>query len=176
MFPSEWREFPSAPCLAEKKKNLMTAASRCCWNRARFWHASELVSFLVGLRTYQHPGTCRNSFVTTVGRIEVDLPFFAPISLLNPSYLLRTMKSYTNNKTVRRPSLYYVISLIVSCREPNQSASVRLWYLHCTPPLASAVSCQISLLQLAILSLDEWKLLLMSKFYFFQCTVTATGC
>ena len=21
------------------------------------WHASELVSFLVGLRTYQHPGT-----------------------------------------------------------------------------------------------------------------------
>ena len=28
-------------------------ASRCCWNRARPWHASELVSFLVGLRTYQ---------------------------------------------------------------------------------------------------------------------------
>jgi len=25
MFLSEWREFPSAPCLAEKKKNLMTA-------------------------------------------------------------------------------------------------------------------------------------------------------
>ena len=85
------------------------------------------------------------------------------------------MKSYTNHKTVRRPSLYYVISPIVSCREPNQSASVRLWYLHCTPPLLSAVSCQISLLQLAILSLDEWKLLLMSKFNYFQCTVTATG-
>jgi len=32
-------------------------ASRCCWNRARPWHASELVSLLVGLRTYQHPGT-----------------------------------------------------------------------------------------------------------------------
>jgi len=25
MFLSEWREFPSAPCLAKKKKNLMTA-------------------------------------------------------------------------------------------------------------------------------------------------------
>ena len=31
-------------------------ASRCCWNRARPWYASELVSFLVGLRTYQHSG------------------------------------------------------------------------------------------------------------------------
>jgi len=29
-------------------------ASRCCWNRACPWHASELVSFLVGLTTYQH--------------------------------------------------------------------------------------------------------------------------
>ena len=25
MFLSEWREFPSAPCLAKKKKNVMTA-------------------------------------------------------------------------------------------------------------------------------------------------------
>jgi len=25
MFLSEWREFPSAPCLAKKRKNLMTA-------------------------------------------------------------------------------------------------------------------------------------------------------
>ena len=35
--------------------------SRCCWNHARPWHASELVSFLVGLRTYQHPGIYSNS-------------------------------------------------------------------------------------------------------------------
>ena len=55
MFLSEWREFPSAPCLAEKK-NCWHFASRWCWNRALPWHASELVSFLVGLRTYQHPG------------------------------------------------------------------------------------------------------------------------
>ena len=55
MFLSEWREFPSAPCLAGKKETWWQLASRCCWNRARPCHASELVSFLVGLRTYQHP-------------------------------------------------------------------------------------------------------------------------
>ena len=57
MFLSEWREFPSAPCLA-KRKPWWQLASRCCWNRAHTWHASELVSFLVGLRIYQHPGIC----------------------------------------------------------------------------------------------------------------------
>ena len=55
MFLSELRVFPSAPCLARKKKPWQLA-SRCCWNRARPWHASDLVSFLVGLRTDQHPG------------------------------------------------------------------------------------------------------------------------
>ena len=58
MFLSEWREFPSVPCLAGKKKTWWQFTSRC-WNRARPWHASELVSFLVGLRTYQHPGTSK---------------------------------------------------------------------------------------------------------------------
>jgi len=55
MFPSAWREFPSAPCLAGKT-TWWQLVSRCCWNRAHPWHASEIVSFLVGLRTYQHPG------------------------------------------------------------------------------------------------------------------------
>ena len=32
---SEWREFTSAPCLAEKKKSWWQLASRWCWNRAR---------------------------------------------------------------------------------------------------------------------------------------------
>ena len=57
MFLSEWREFPSAPSLAGGEKTWWQLASRCCWNRGRPWHASELVSFIVGLRTYQHPGT-----------------------------------------------------------------------------------------------------------------------
>ena len=55
MFLSEWRKFPSAPCLAGKE-TWWQLASRFCWNRTRPWSASELVSFLVGLRTYQHPG------------------------------------------------------------------------------------------------------------------------
>jgi len=55
MFLSEWCEFPWAPCLAVKE-TWWQLSSRCCWNRARLWHASELVSFLVGPRTYQHPG------------------------------------------------------------------------------------------------------------------------
>ena len=55
MFLSEWREFPSAPCLAGGV--LMTArVSMLLKSRASLTHASELVSFLVGLRTYQHPG------------------------------------------------------------------------------------------------------------------------
>ena len=55
MFLSEWREFPSAPCLAGKKKTWWQLASRCCWNCARPWHSDEFVSFLVGLRTYRRP-------------------------------------------------------------------------------------------------------------------------
>jgi len=47
-----WISFGSLPC--RKKKTWWQLASRCCWNRARPQHASELVSFLVGLRTYQH--------------------------------------------------------------------------------------------------------------------------
>jgi len=34
MFLSEWREFPSAPCLAEKKKNLTARVSMLLKSRA----------------------------------------------------------------------------------------------------------------------------------------------
>jgi len=61
MFLSEWREFPSAPCLAGTE-TWWQLASRFCWNRARPWHSYELVSFLVGLRTYQHPGNIFGRF------------------------------------------------------------------------------------------------------------------
>jgi len=46
-----WISSGALPC---RKKNWQLA-SRCCWNRARPWPASELVSFLVGISTYQHP-------------------------------------------------------------------------------------------------------------------------
>jgi len=49
-----WISFGALPC---RKQTWWQLASRCCWNRSRSWHASEVVSFLVGLGTYQHPGT-----------------------------------------------------------------------------------------------------------------------
>ena len=42
--------------LAPQKKTWWQLASRFCWNRERPWHASDRVSCLVGLRTYQHSG------------------------------------------------------------------------------------------------------------------------
>jgi len=47
-----WISFVSLRC---RKKTCWKLASPYCWNLALPWHASELVSFLVGLRTYQHP-------------------------------------------------------------------------------------------------------------------------
>jgi len=49
-----WISFGALPC--RKKETWWQFAYRCCWNRRRPWHASELVSFPVGLRTYQHHG------------------------------------------------------------------------------------------------------------------------
>jgi len=61
MFLLQWREFPSAPCLTGKE-TWWQLASRFCWNRARPLHSSVLVSFPVGLRTYQHPGNIPQDF------------------------------------------------------------------------------------------------------------------
>ena len=47
--------------LALQETKTSQLASRCCWNRARPLHASELVYFLVGLRTYQHRGKWKYS-------------------------------------------------------------------------------------------------------------------
>jgi len=49
-----WISFSPLPW--RKKNTWWQLASLSCWNHARPWHASELVSFMVGLRTYQHPG------------------------------------------------------------------------------------------------------------------------
>ena len=42
-----WISFGALPC--RKKESWWQLASRCCWNRARPWYASQLVSFLVRL-------------------------------------------------------------------------------------------------------------------------------
>jgi len=50
-----WISFGALPCRAGGGGPWWQLAARCCLNRARPWHASELVSLLVGLRTYQNP-------------------------------------------------------------------------------------------------------------------------
>ena len=56
MFLSEWREFPSAPCLAGKKK-LDDSARLDVVEIARVPDMlPSLFPFLVGLLTYQDPG------------------------------------------------------------------------------------------------------------------------
>ena len=57
--------------LCRKKKPWWQLASRCCWNRACPCHASELVSYLVGVRTYQHPGSGTN---TGSSKTDFSLP------------------------------------------------------------------------------------------------------
>ena len=67
-----WISFRALPC--RKKRTWWQLASRCCWNQARPWHASELVSFLVGQRTYQHPGSIKcNSKVWCEGTSRIEL-------------------------------------------------------------------------------------------------------
>jgi len=87
MFLSEWREFPSAPSLAEKKI-WWQLASRCCWNNARPWHASELDSFLVGLRTYQHPVYIKIANVACFFYPKYPDQIWGPPSLLFSGYSL----------------------------------------------------------------------------------------
>ena len=58
MFRSEWCEFPSAPCLAGGKEKLDGSSRLDVVEIARVLDiACELLSFLVGLRTYQHAGS-----------------------------------------------------------------------------------------------------------------------
>ena len=76
--------FDALPC--RKKKTWWQLASRCCWNRSRPWHASELVSVLVGLRTYQHPVKCWN--VKTVEEIFFEFCYCFNISTFDGRFLL----------------------------------------------------------------------------------------
>jgi len=55
MFLSEWRKFPSAPCLAGGGGNLTARVSMMLKSRTSL--TCFRACFLVGLRTYQHPGT-----------------------------------------------------------------------------------------------------------------------
>ena len=80
-----WISFGALPCRGEIK-TWWWLAFRCCWNRGRPWHASELVSFLVGLRTYQHPGITKT-----------------PTQLSKHPHI--TKPTHTNNHTLQNPHI-----------------------------------------------------------------------
>jgi len=61
MFLSEWREFPSVPCLAG--------------------NASKLVSFLVGLRTSQHPGRSLPPHSGIINMVMLVMSFTSPLKI-----------------------------------------------------------------------------------------------
>ena len=110
-------KFPSALCLAGKE-TWWQLASRCCWNRARPWHASELVSFLVRLRTYQHPGY-NNS--RTIKKVIIKLipDFYRSSQILNErwTYLFSYIRGAPNIGGIKfvRLHLVFMISQYWTC-------------------------------------------------------------
>ena len=62
MFLSEWREFPSAPCLEGGKK--LDDSSRL--HVVEITRVPDIFPFLSGLRTYQHPGMCTITYKCAV--------------------------------------------------------------------------------------------------------------
>jgi len=70
MFLSEWREFPSAPSLEEKKK--LDNSSRL--DVVEISHVPDMLSSLFpswfGLRTYQHPDNISGKPVSYLHRCE----------------------------------------------------------------------------------------------------------
>ena len=152
MFLSEWHEFPSAPCFAGKK-TWWQLASRCCWNRARPWHASELVSFLVGLGTYQRPGTfmvpnfsvinfydfataskfcivSRNHMVTHFTQVQTPVD---TCSWFNVSFITQKILSQWFQKNpVRNKS---ICSRVKLCFQNHVPIFCKTILLHCFNPL-----------------------------------------
>ena len=110
MFLLEWREFPSAPRLA-RKETWWQLASLFCWNRTRPWHASELISFLVGLRTYQHPGT----FVYTECWIFTDAHPFPFLCHFFPVILQFQLKTWLYSNDVRTAAIIFRQQLATFC-------------------------------------------------------------
>ena len=128
MFLSDWREFPSAPCLAGKT-TWWQIASRCRWNRARPWHVSEFVSFLVGLRTYQHP---RNLMGCGALRCRMRaLPVLA-------SYNAASHNSYQPHPsepahyTVRSNTVFVLLKMDIMMPRNmlRQKLIINIWLLH----------------------------------------------
>jgi len=99
MFLSEWREFPSAPCLAGKK---MMRARVSMLLKSR---NSLLVSFLVGVRTYRNRGTWKR-----LGHCAVYLHRSVPDLIIRSSYTHHVIISF--RKTLWRCQTHSLKSII----------------------------------------------------------------
>ena len=75
-----WISFGPLPC--RKKKPW------CCWNHACPWNASELVSFPVGLRTLQHPGTYK-SINQNSSFTAATITISSYLTVINHDYMCR---------------------------------------------------------------------------------------
>jgi len=133
-----WIPFGALPC---RKKTRWQLASRCCWNRGRPWHASELVSFLVGLRTYQHPGWtytgCRPTSApyrkerrwTNLGvrrHLDVKSFFSVPATMIPGGFVQRDKSGNIHRSTKYKILLQHLLGteLYVACETVQVSSTV----------------------------------------------------
>ena len=152
MFLSEWREFSSAPCLVGKK-TWWQLASRYCWNRARPWHASEVVLFRI---VTVQPGRWvpvfrRNIFSGSTGQMRVKrsssqimLPNYQNRSFQNPKYYTIYLHRSENSKTYPVPyprpgSILLGLKLPrrEACHSPPSISLRMLWAIHPFPNIPS---------------------------------------
>ena len=142
MFLWEWSECPSSPCVAKKKKTWWQLASRCCSNRARPWHASELVSVLVGLRTYQHSRTSESitllNSLNEVNYVPVCIVVYSSVRI--PVLLTwRRNISLCHNvvHALKLASFYTLADSLERGIEPSYSVQFEDFYRMAAGPLAA---------------------------------------
>ena len=80
-----WISFDALPY--REKKTWWKLASPCCWNRARPWYDSELVSFLVRLRTYQYSGIYHVLVYSSAAQFPTESFAFMAVHNMQGSYL-----------------------------------------------------------------------------------------
>ena len=122
MFLSEWREFPSAPCLAGKEA-WWPLASRFFSNSARPWRASEIVSFLVGLSTYQHPGISLRVSMEAVCRLKAHTRA-SSISVSHLSHSLSATRRKTYHSVLLVPGWRVNGDSVFCVKRPNKHYSL----------------------------------------------------
>ena len=142
--------------LQENKKTWWQLMSRCCWNHTRPWHASELVSFLVGLKTYQHPLLLKMySFIrlrTSELKNEITLVYlFHQMSYFSAYNLYSVyLRSRFQNPARRKKKFILVFCSFIFLVSPEEwsdekskkanSVSIHISLVSCTNSLRSFVA------------------------------------